>query len=71
MNAIGVGRIAASGNGTIATLNPMALNAEHRQELHQAIQDLFARYRDFPPDPDGEPYSFAAILHPDLNPPHA
>lgn len=47
------------------------LNAEHRHELHQAIQDLFARYKDFPPDPDGEPYSFAAILHPDLNPPHA
>ncbi|WP_434811115.1 ArsR/SmtB family transcription factor [Microbacterium sp. bgisy189] len=49
----------------------LKLNAEHRAELHEAVQALFARYKDAPPDPDGDPYSLVVITHPDLNPPGA
>lgn len=45
----------------------LKLNAEHKAELDRRVHALFEEYKAREPDPDGEPYSLAAITHPDLD----
>ncbi len=47
----------------------LRLNDAHRDELLARVGAIFHEYKDRGPDPDGEPYSFVTIFHPDLNPP--
>lgn len=47
----------------------LRLNDAHRDELLTRVNAIFQDYKDLPPDPDGESYSFVSLFHPDLNPP--
>lgn len=47
----------------------LRLNADHRDELHRRLNDLFAEYKDRAPDADGEDYSLTVFMHPEVQPP--
>jgi DNA-binding transcriptional ArsR family regulator len=47
----------------------LMLNAEHKAEFQARLYELVNEFKERGPDPDGDPYSFFASLHPDLNPP--
>jgi len=47
----------------------LRLNAEHKAELDRRVHELLTDFKERGPDPDGVPYSFAVLTHPDLNPP--
>lgn len=47
----------------------LRLSDEHRDELLARVNAVFQDYKDLPPDPGAESYSFVALFHPDLNPP--
>lgn len=46
----------------------LRLSPERQEALSDELAAIFDRYKDLPPDPDGEAYSLTMILHPDLNP---
>jgi DNA-binding transcriptional ArsR family regulator len=46
----------------------LRLNAEHKRELTERIQQLLEEFKDRLPDPDGDAYSLVVVTHPDLNP---
>lgn len=46
----------------------LRLSPEHHEELQQRLAALATEFKERGPDPDGEAYSFVAVLHPDLNP---
>lgn len=43
----------------------LTLNAEHRRELGQRLDDVLREFADRPSDPDGEPWSVFLALHPE------
>lgn len=47
----------------------LKLNAAHKAEFEERFYALVNEFKDRGPDPDGDPYSLFAALHPDLNPP--
>jgi DNA-binding transcriptional ArsR family regulator len=47
----------------------LKLNAEHKAEFADRLYELVNEFKERGPDPDGDPYSFFSVLHPDLNPP--
>lgn len=47
----------------------LRLNEARRDELHARLNALFAEYKDLEPDPDGQDYSLAVIVHPEAAPP--
>jgi DNA-binding transcriptional ArsR family regulator len=46
----------------------LRLNAAHKAELEDRIQELFTEFMERPPDDDGDAYSLVILTHPDLNP---
>lgn len=49
----------------------LKLSPAHREEFGQRLFGLIEEFKQREPDPDGEPFSVFAALHPDLNPPAA
>lgn len=47
----------------------LRLSEQHKAALTDEMMAVMNRYKELPPDPDGEAFSLTMILHPDLNPP--